>query len=93
MARFRVIIRKLAEKHIKHHYYSGNKATIKRIQQIISELELHPYTGIGNPEQLKHELSGFWSRRINQKDRMIYFVEDHIVTVTVVSAKDHYEDK
>jgi len=54
------------------------------------ELTETPYTGIGNPEALKFELSGFWSRRINQKDRMIYKVEEDIVTVFVISAMGHY---
>jgi len=93
MARFRVVINKLAEKHIKEHYFSGNKASIKKIKEIIADLQEHPYTGTGNPEQLKYELAGFWSRRINQKDRMIYIVEDDIVTVTVISAMGHYKDK
>lgn len=93
MAGFRVIINKLAEKHIKEHYHSGNKASIKKIKEIIADLQEHPYTGVGNPEPLKYELAGFWSRRINQKDRMIYIVEDEIVTVTVISAIGHYNDK
>ncbi|RYE53247.1 MAG: Txe/YoeB family addiction module toxin, partial [Sphingobacteriales bacterium] len=53
----------------------------------------HPYIGIGQPEQLKHNLQGFWSRRINQKDRMIYCVDNDTVIVEVVSAVGHYTDK
>ncbi|WP_396172984.1 type II toxin-antitoxin system YoeB family toxin, partial [Flavobacterium sp.] len=47
----------------------------------------------GKPEQLKYELTGFWARRINQKDRIIYNVEEDIVTVEVISAMGHYGDK
>ncbi|MCX2491986.1 Txe/YoeB family addiction module toxin [Pedobacter sp. PF22-3] len=49
--------------------------------------------GVGNPERLKFELSGLWSRRINQKDRLIYKIEDEVVTVTIISALGHYGDR
>lgn len=52
-----------------------------------------PFKGIGSPEALKHELSGYWSRQINKKDRLIYRVDDNIVTVYIVSALGHYDDK
>jgi len=54
---------------------------------------MHPETGTGKPERLKFDLSGYWSRRINKKDRLIYFIQNEIVTVTVVSALGHYSDK
>jgi len=56
-------------------------------------LEEHPFTGTGQPEQLKYELIGLWSRRINQKDRLIYEVNQSVVTVKVISALGHYSDK
>ena len=91
MGQFKLKIEELAEKHIKQHYRSGDKACIKKIEKILVELSQNPYTGIGYPEALKYELSGFWSRRINQKDRMIYKVEEDIVTVFVISAMGHYK--
>jgi toxin YoeB len=78
---------------LRKHKKVGNPATLKKITKLISELEEHPFTGTGQPEPLKHELKGLWSRRINQKDRLIYEVLDHIVTVEVVSALGHYGDK
>jgi len=60
---------------------------------ILYELSEHPYTGSGQPEQLKHNLQGFWSRRINQKDRMIYSVDEDTVIVEIVSTIGHYSDK
>jgi len=75
------------------HLKSGNKASIAKIEVILLELTEHPYTGAGQPERLKHDLSGFWSRRINHKDRMVYQVNENIVTVEVVSAMGHYFDK
>lgn len=74
MGKFRVEIERLAADHLRRHYKTGNKGTINRISTIIEELSEHPYTGIGKPERLKHELSGYWSRRINRKDRLIYKV-------------------
>ncbi len=93
MGQFRVKVEDLAKKHIAKHSQSGKKSVIKKIERILYELSEHPYVGTGNPEQLKYELTGFWSRRINQKDRMIYKVEEDIVTVYVVSAMGHYDDK
>ncbi len=72
---------------------SGNKSEIKRVSRIIEEFSETPYTGIGNPEKLKFDLAGFWSRRINKKDRLVYSVEESIVTVTLVSALGHYFDR
>jgi toxin YoeB len=93
MGKFRLKIEELAGKHIKQHFKSGDKASIKKIEKILIELTETPYTGTGNPEPLKYELSGFWSRRINLKDRIIYKVEENIVTVFVISAMGHYEKK
>ena len=89
---YSVIIDKKAQKEILQIIKSGDKKSKRRLNQILLELELHPRKGIGNPEALKHDLSGLWSRRINKKDRLIYEVQDEIVTVYVVSAMGHYED-
>lgn len=93
MGKFRVEIKIEAQKDLKKHLKSGNKSTIKKIETILIELENHPTTGTGQPEQLKHELSGKWSRRINQKDRMVYTINNKTVMVEVLSAMGHYSDK
>ena len=93
MGEFAIILELVAEKDLKKHFKSGDKATIKRINQIFEELRVNPKKGTGNPEALKHRLSGFWSRRINHKDRLIYKVEDKLVTVFIISAMGHYSDK
>ena len=82
-----------ARKELKLHYKSGNKSTIKKIEKILLELTEHPFSGDGQPEELKHEMKGYWSRRINKKDRIVYRVDNDIVTVYVVSAMGHYSDK
>lgn len=93
MGKFRVEVTDKAKQDIILHRKFGNKATINKIEKLLIELSIDPYTGAGQPEQLKHELQGFWSRRINQKDRMIYSVNENTVIVEVVSAMGHYTDK
>lgn len=92
MGKFRIKIEKLAQNHIEKFYKAGNKGNRKKIEKILLELSETPYSGTGQPEQLKYELTGYWSRRINQKDRIVYRVEEQIVMVYVVSAMGHYED-
>jgi len=70
--------------------YSGNKSAYRKANSLIDELKEHPTTGTGHPEQLKHELSGYWSRHIDKKNRLIYRIEEDIITVVVVSAIGHY---
>jgi len=79
-----------ADKDIRKYQKAGNKSAIKKIQIIIKELELHPTSGTGQPEQLKYELTGYWSRRIDKKNRLTYRIEEDIVTVVIVSAIGHY---
>jgi len=93
MGKYSVIFEKSAQKELQIHYRSGNKASIKRIEQIIFELSEHPETGIGNPEKLKFDLAGYWSRRINRKDRLVYRIDNQTVIVNIISAQGHYEDR
>lgn len=72
---------------------AGNKAVITKIEKILVELQEHPKTGTGQVEALKDNLAGFWSRRINKFNRLIYTIKEDIVTVVVISAKGHYGDK
>lgn len=93
MGKYKVVLEENADLDLQKHKRSGNKAALKKIATIFYELSEHPYTGTGQPEQLKYDLAGYWSRRINQKDRLIYKVSESIVTVFVISAMGHYEDK
>jgi len=67
---------------------SGNTAIQKKIEQLILAILENPFMGIGKPEQLKHELTGQWSRRINQQHRIVYEVVDG--TLHIYSLKGHY---
>ncbi|MGG7035609.1 MAG: Txe/YoeB family addiction module toxin [Flavobacterium sp.] len=72
---------------------SGNKKIIKKIAQLIDDIQLHPFVGIGKPEQLKHQLVGRWSRRIDKEHRIIYRIteEKNIEILNILSLKGHYE--
>ena len=77
-----------AEKDLIFHKKSGNKIILKKIVALIQEITVQPYTGIGKPEPLKHNLSGKWSRRINHEHRLIYEVVND--SVLIHSLKGHY---
>ena len=93
MGKYIVEISSKARKELQIHYRSGNKSVIRKIEQIFLELSDKPYEGTGNPEPLKYQLAGYWSRQINRKDRIIYIVYEDRVVVLVVSAIGHYGDK
>ncbi len=90
---YELILTPEAERHIEEWKRSGQKKTLKKIGDLFEELRQHPKTGTGQVEQLKGDLSGFWSRKITKGARMIYGIEDEKVIVTVVSLKGHYGDK
>lgn len=73
---------------------SGDKPTLKKIANLLVELQEHPRTGTGQVEHLKHFVfEETWSRRINKQYRMIYEIHDMEVYVSVVSLRSHYGDK
>lgn len=78
---------------IEKHKKSGDKVTLKKIEKLLNELMEHPTTGTGQPEKLKYDFAGLYSRRINQKHRLIYSIQEEIITVHVLSAWSHYGDK
>lgn len=70
-------------------YWQGqDKKTLKRINKLIIDTKRNPFEGIGKPEPLKENLSGFWSRRIDDTNRLVYTVTDtHLV---IISCRYHY---
>ncbi len=91
MGKYRVTIERQAKTDIEVHIKRGDKALLKRLFRILDELEEHPETGIGQPEQLKYHLNGYWSRRISTVHRLIYKIDNDHVEVLVISAFGHYE--
>ena len=65
-----------------------DRKTLLRINSLIKEIERSPYEGIGKPEPLKHALSGYWSRRINEEHRIVYRVTDD--ALLIAQLRYHY---
>ncbi|MEM7794406.1 MAG: Txe/YoeB family addiction module toxin [Cyanobacteria bacterium P01_F01_bin.86] len=70
------------------YWKTQNKKTLKRINKLIKETKKLPFEGIGKPESLKENLSGFWSRRIDDTNRLVYAVDDDYLTI--ISCRYHY---
>ena len=66
----------------------NDRAALRRINQLIREIQRDPYAGLGQPEALRYELSGYWSRRIDRANRLVYSVEDDLLTI--VQCSGHY---
>lgn len=72
------------------YWQTQDKKTLKRINMLIKDIGRNPFDGIGKPEPLKGELSGFWSRRIDDEHRLVYVAEEE--AVLIIACKGHYND-
>ncbi|MGH8778400.1 Txe/YoeB family addiction module toxin [Paraburkholderia sp.] len=71
-------------------YWQGqDRKTLKRINQLIRDAQRTPFEGIGKPEPLKENLSGFWSRRIDDTNRLVYEADDD--QISIISCRYHYQ--
>jgi len=70
------------------YWQQVDKKTIKKINELIKAIQRTPFEGIGKPEALKENLSGWWSRRINLEDRLVYKVEND--TLIILQCRKHY---
>ncbi|PCI49242.1 MAG: Txe/YoeB family addiction module toxin [Moraxellaceae bacterium] len=70
------------------HWQKTDKKILKRINALIKEIVRDPFEGVGKPEPLKHALSGYWSRRINDEHRMVYKVQDK--SLLIAQLRYHY---
>ncbi|QQD25065.1 Txe/YoeB family addiction module toxin [Venatoribacter cucullus] len=70
------------------YWQKTDKRTLNRINSLIKETLRNPFEGIGKPEPLKHNLTGYWSRRINEEDRMVYKVTDD--ALLIAQLRYHY---
>ncbi|MEQ9548966.1 MAG: Txe/YoeB family addiction module toxin [Coleofasciculus sp. G3-WIS-01] len=70
------------------YWQNQDKKTLKRINKLIKATKSIPFEGIGKPEPLKENLSGFWSRRIDDNNRLVYAVDDNYLTI--ISCRYHY---
>ena len=72
------------------YWQTQDKKTLKRINMLLKDIERGNFDGIGKPEPLRSDMSGFWSRRIDEVNRLVYRVRGDVMEV--VSCKGHYED-
>ena len=72
------------------YWQSQDKKTLKRINNLLKDTERNPFLGIGKPEPLKGEFSGFWSRRIDDANRLVYRLQNE--QLEILSCRGHYED-
>jgi toxin YoeB len=70
------------------YWQTQDRKTLKRINRLIAEVLRSPFDGIGKPEPLRENLSGFWSRRIDDTNRLVYAVDDK--AITIISCRYHY---
>ncbi|MDU9049558.1 MAG: Txe/YoeB family addiction module toxin [Candidatus Electrothrix sp. Rat3] len=70
------------------YWQSQDRKSLKRINKLIDAVKRDPFRGIGKPEALKENLSGFWSRRIDEANRLVYAVTDQYITI--ISCRYHY---
>jgi toxin YoeB len=70
------------------YWQQTDKQTLRKINQLLKEIQRTPFTGIGKPEPLKHQLQGCWSRRIDSEHRLVYEIVDN--TLRVIGCRFHY---
>jgi len=72
------------------YWQTQDKKTLKRIHKLIKDIDRHPFTGIGKPEPLKGNMQGYWSRRIDDVNRIVYRVEND--QILIVQCGGRYDD-
>ncbi|SJN50527.1 Txe/YoeB family addiction module toxin [Sphingobacterium sp. JB170] len=89
---YTIIFSKKAQEDLKALKKSEPQA-YEKARLLIEELAEHPKTGRGKPQLKKYDLAGLYARKITDKHRLVYSIDDEVVTVDIVSAKGHYDDK
>jgi toxin YoeB len=70
------------------YWQQTDKQTLRKINQLLKEIQRTPFSGVGKPEPLKHQLQGCWSRRIDSEHRLVYEITDN--TLKVIGCRFHY---
>jgi toxin YoeB len=78
-----------AEEDLNYWIKTGNQSILKKITNLIENIQKNPFEGIGKPEPLKYNLTGIWSRRINREHHLIYEIVDE--RILIYSVKGHYK--
>ncbi len=91
---YELILQPKARNDLDAHIKVGHKILVAKIYRIFEELEQDPYEGIGKPHKMRYyQGENVWSRRIDSRHRMLYRVDDGVVTVFVIALWGHYDDK
>ena len=72
------------------YWQNNDKKTLRLINQLLKDIERSPFDGIGKPEPLKHQLQGYWSRRIDETNRLVYRIENG--RMEIIQCRTHYDD-
>ena len=72
------------------YWQEQDKKTLRRINKLIKDIDRQPYEGLGSPEPLRHDLSGYWSREIDKFNRLVYRIEDN--EIQIAQCRAHYDD-
>lgn len=72
------------------YWQTQDKKTLRRINALIRDIQRSPYDGLGKPEALRENLSGMWSRRIDEVNRIVYYEKDD--AIIIVACRGHYDD-
>lgn len=72
------------------YWETQDKKTFRKIKELIKDIDRNRYKGIGKPEQLKGDLSGYWSRHIDSKNRIVYRINNDVIEI--VQCGSHYQD-
>ena len=71
------------------YWQSIDKRALKKINELLKDIQRNPFSGIGKPEALKFDLAGYWSRRIDQEHRLVYQVKEH--SILIYACRYHYD--
>jgi len=71
------------------HWQTHDKKLLKRINSLLKDIQRHPHTGIGAPEPLRHQWSGYWSRRISKEHRLVHKIAEN--AIWIAQCRYHYE--
>ena len=72
------------------YWQATDKRTVKRINELLRDALCNPFEGLGKPEPLRFDLTGCWSRRINQEDRLVYRLDEQGAALIVLQCRYHY---
>lgn len=73
------------------NFWFNDKKILKKVNELLKDIERNGNIGIGKPEPLKYELTGYWSRRISEKDRLIYKIDEEANIIYIIGCKGHYD--